>query len=175
MNANRKHRNIAVALIAAIVLGNVIGPVLAAQMGGGTISDARLKKGVDSTELKYLVHADGYVKILIGLDDDRSQMVIISSKTSSYRSLEKRELTSAVALLPKSKVTIAMLLRLMSESNTMKFGSYVVEERSSGQVLIKFNATVSPDAGARELKAAIALVAMAADRAERWIATDDTF
>ena len=75
---------ILLAFVAALAL---VPQLAAAQVGARTITpDARVEKLLKEAELNYTIDEDGDFRLEFALDDDRSQLVWISSKTFECRS-----------------------------------------------------------------------------------------
>lgn len=138
-------------------------------------ADPRLAKALDSIGVKYDVNSYGNYLVLYTMskNEDRSQNVVVMSKTEQYDGIEIRELYAIGAELddyPDSDT----LLYLLEQSATMKIGSWGVDYGDSS-VYILFSIKVPSDIGAEALNSFIYFAAEVADEFEEEFTGEDYF
>lgn len=138
-------------------------------------ADPRLAKALDSVGVKYDVNSYGNYLVLYTMskNEERSQNVVVMSKTEKYDGIEIRELYAIGAELddyPDSDT----LLYLLEQSATMKIGSWGVDYGDSS-VYILFSIKVPADIGAEALNSFIYFAAEVADEFEEEFTGEDNY
>lgn len=129
-------------------------------------ADPRLALALDSVGVKYDVNSYGNYLVLYTMskNEDRSQNVVVMSKTEKYDGIEIRELYAIGAELDDYP-DFDTLLYLMEQNATMKIGSWGVDYGDSS-VYILFSIKVPADINAEALNSFIYFVAEVADEFE---------
>ncbi len=143
-----------------------------AQEGG----DPRVKKALDSLGLKYSVNSSNNFKVVYRMEDDadRSHLVFIVSKTSTYRSVEIREIWSIAAVLneyPGEDV----VKRLMTMNSTTKIGAWAIEASEDGEVWVMYTVKIPYDVSPKQLNDTVYFVAEVCDELEAELTGDDEY
>ena len=128
----------------------------------GRTTDRRLLRGMENSGLKYRIDDDGDVRLIMELENGRTQLVHVMSKTNTYKNTEVREIWSRVMVTPKARLALDDALYFLHRNSEVKFGAFQVVE-SGDSVIFIFSATVAADASGEELKDVISMVAKAAD------------
>lgn len=156
-------------LVAALF---AIGSAAFAQDG----ADPRVKEALDSIGIKYSINSSNNYKVVYRMDSDpdRSHLVFIVSKTSTYRDLEIREIWSVAAVLdayPDDEV----IHRLMAMNSTTKLGAWAIEASDEGEVWVMYTVKVPSDMSPDELNDAVYFVAEVCDELEAELIGDDEY
>jgi hypothetical protein len=147
-------------------------------LGGSSSSsssngDSRIKRQLDALGLKYEVTETGKFKVIFDMGGDRTQLVIIYSKTYEYGGIEIREIYStAASATDKTEYTQTTLLTLLEKNQSYKVGSWQIDGGTSPFILqfgLRISATVSQDV----LKEMLLLAARAADEMEQKLTEGD--
>jgi len=130
-------------------------------------ADPRIAEALDSLGVKYSVNSSNNYKVVYRMDDDpdRSHLVFIVSKTSSYRSVELREIWSIVAILDEYPGD-ETIHRLMSMNSTTKLGAWAIEESDDGEIWLMYTTKVPAALSPDELKDIVYFVAEVCDEME---------
>jgi hypothetical protein len=136
--------------------------VLPAWAADGAPTDRRVQKLLESRKLSYEVDDQGDFRVTYLLADGRSQMAIVRSATSSFGSLEVREIVSAGYRSASMALPPEVANRLLELNGRSKLGAWT---RQGAMALLVTRVAV--DADARELADALEFTAAAADAAER--------
>lgn len=158
------------AIVIAAVLAALATPAFA-QSG----ADPRVKEALEAAGLKYSVNSSDNFKVVYQMDSDpdRSHLVFIVSRTSTYRDLEIREIWSVAAILdafPDDEV----VHRLLAMNSTAKLGAWAIEE-SEGEVWVMYTVKVPFDLSPEELNDAIYFVAEVCDELESELTGSDEY
>lgn len=159
------------ASVAALAL---VPQLAAAQVGARTITpDARVEKLLKEAELNYTIDEDGDFRLEFALDDDRSQLVWISSKTASYEVLEIRDVWS-VAFRSKEPLSAELANKALRKNGEMILGAWQVKKWGEEYVLA-YAAQVAANTDAASLESAAEAVVVSADELEKELTGKDEF
>jgi hypothetical protein len=136
--------------------------------------DPRVEKALKKLGLKYKVNEDGDFKLVFALEDNRTQVVIISSTTETLGNMEIREVWSPIAKFA-SNPPCDLSLELLEKHSAFKIGSYQYKKFRSGSYLLVFIVHLSAKAPAEELGSIVGAVARTADETEMAIVGNDDF
>lgn len=124
--------------------------------------DPRVKASLDAKETPYEVDEDGDFKIVVRLDDDRTQLVWVRSAVSDTEFASVREIWSPGYEAATDTFPSAIANDLLARSNELILGGWVKQDRVA-MLVVKLPA----DASADELDEAIDLAALSADEVEK--------
>jgi hypothetical protein len=136
--------------------------------------DPRVEKALKKLGLKYEVDEDGDFKLVFAVEDNRTQVVIISSTTETLGKMEIREVWSPIAKFA-STPSCDLSLELLEKHGTFKIGSYQYKKLRSGSYLLVFIVHLSAEARAEELGSIVTAVAQVADKTEKGVMENDDF
>ncbi|MDN7125839.1 hypothetical protein J6J08_00395 [Pseudidiomarina sp. 1APR75-33.1] len=145
-----------------------------AQVGGNDVAenfDKRVELAFAETELNYEIDADGDFKLLMEFDDQRSQLVYVSSHTYSMENLEIREVWS-IGHVSDTALSAELANRFLTESADMILGGWEQQIWGEQHVVI-FRAKMSANASGETLESAIAAVSQTADDIEKELVGTD--
>lgn len=145
-----------------------------AQVDTGTITaDARVEKRLEEAGLNYKIDEDGDFRLEFALEDDRSQLVWISSKTASYEVLEVRDVWS-VAFRSRDPLSAEVANLVLRKNGEMILGAWQVKKWGDDYVLA-YAAQVAANADAASLESAAEAVVVTADELEKALTGKDEF
>ncbi|SRR6266851_2198375 len=134
--------------------------------------DPRVRTALTSLSEKFVVDSDGDFKLIRDTSDGRTQVAWVISKTSTYGSMEIREIISP-AFKTGGTLSTAMALRLLQENNKYKIGAWRLVGEGANQA-VYYAIQISADVDAQSLNAAIKSATLIADALEKEIVgTDD--
>ena len=136
--------------------------------------DPRIKKLLDSMGLTYEVKKDGLFNITFALENERIQMVSISSKTEMFNDLEIRDIHSIAAAIPDDEFTMDIASVLLTENYKTKFGAWSID-KSDGMTIIIYSAKIAADIDDDSINSVLEMVIKQADSMEVVIHGDDNF
>jgi hypothetical protein len=136
--------------------------------------DPRVERALKKLGLKYEVDEDGDFKLVFAVEDNRTQVVIISSTTETLGKMEIREVWSPIAKFA-STPPCDLSLDLLEKHGTFKIGSYQYKKLRSGSYLLVFIVHLSAEAPAEELGSIVRAVAITADETEKEIMESDDY
>lgn len=146
-----------------------------AQSSSENKPDPRIKAKLESLGLKYTISELGNFKVVFQITKDRTQLVMINSKTYEYEGLEIREIYSASAMVSdKSSFTQKNLFTLLVKNETYKIGAWQIAEVDS-KYRLEFGLRIRADAGKSELENLLQLAAKTADEMETQLTDGDEF
>ena len=165
-----------IALTAATAAALVAGGATAeAQVGRKKAGDKRVAAALDKAGLKYEMTESGDFKLLYELDDDRTQVVIIGSKTEKLGDLEIREVWS-IAQQSDGEFDGETANALLVDNGNRKVGAWqVAVEEETDQHTAIFSAQVDAAAEADALAQVIVAVVQTADEMENELTEEDEF
>lgn len=159
------------ASVAALAL---VPQLAAAQVGARTITpDARVEKLLKEAELNYTIDEDGDFRLEFALDDDRSQLVWISSKTASYEVLEIRDVWS-VAFRSREPLSAELANKALRKNGEMILGAWQIK-RWGEEYVLAYAAQVAANTDAASLESAAEAVVVSADELEKELTGKDEF
>ncbi|GAB4419395.1 MAG: hypothetical protein OHK0039_31800 [Bacteroidia bacterium] len=129
-------------------------------------SDERVRRLLDDLGYQYEVTSSGNYKCIFRLEEDRTQLIVVQSKTNTYRSQELREVWSLV-YLGKKRPNYKVCLDLLSDSERKKWGNWEMTlDGDSEQYYIAFTVKLPADVDAETLNDALRIAAESADEME---------
>jgi hypothetical protein len=135
--------------------------------------DSRIKEALEKLGLKYEVTKSGNFKVVFKVQDNRTQVVTIVSKTEKVQGLEIREISSP-AYTTKGDISANVSNQLLKDSYRRKLGGWGVI-RIDDDSLALFSAKVDANQSVDDLKTSILLAVYAADEMEKSLTQDDKF
>jgi hypothetical protein len=152
----------------------IVPSMAAAQVDTRTGSpDARVEKLLREAELNYTIDEDGDFRLEFALDDDRSQLVWISSRTASYEVVEIRDVWS-VAYRSRDPLSAEIANEVLRKNGEMIVGAWQVKKWGDDYVLA-FAAQVAANTDAASLQSAAEAVVVSADELEKDLTGNDEF
>lgn len=158
--------------LSAATLLFVMAPAQA-QLGDDTPRpDLRVKELLDQTDYNWEVDQDGDFKLILQFDDERSQIVFVSSRTFVMEGLEIREVWS-VGDVSENNLSPLFAMRMLEENAQVKLGAWELQDWDGTKVSI-FRAKISANANLNTLNTAISAVGITADEREKeFVGTDE--
>ncbi|MEZ0540928.1 hypothetical protein [Fibrella arboris] len=145
-----------------------------AQLGGSAPKyDERVRKVLDAIPLKYEITAKGNFKVLLRLKSNRTQLILISSTTSTFGSLDVRKVYSYGATSTDG-FSASVQKKLLEYNDTIKFGGWYTTEEEGKSYAI-FKVLIGADADGITLNNVVELVALAADEIELDLTSKDDY
>ena len=136
-------------------------------------ADVRVRRALESADVKYSIDDDGDYKVQWSLDDGRSHVVFVNSKTSRLGSMELRKVW-AVAFVA-DEVSANNLRALLELNGKYKVGAWNLIKRNDGQFVASFNIAVSANCAGQALRTFTQVVASTADEIEKTVTKADKF
>jgi hypothetical protein len=142
---------------------------------GEAAYDNRVKLMLDELEIKYDITGTGNFKIIFSMGNDRTQLVVINSKTHEYGNIEVREIYSpAGGFSSSSSVSQSVLLKLLRENSIKKIGAWQIDG-DEGDFRINFSLRANANASKSNLDDLIRLAARVADEMEIQLSDKDDY
>jgi len=135
--------------------------------------DQRVEKALKKLGIKYTLTEKGDFKLVFTTEGDRTQVVIISSRTKTLNKMEIRQIWSLAAQFSSTPPS-ALSQALLEKNGSFKIGSYAYEKLDDVYVLF-FHVQISANASPEELISAVVGVAEVADATESDITEKDDF
>lgn len=134
--------------------------------------DIRVKKLLDSKDINYSITKNNNFRITVITEDspkERTQGVIINSKTQNYDEYEIREIWSTSLKIKKSDLRVKLYYELLSKNSKIKVGAWEITEYESDKefYFLTFNAKINTNINSEDLKSLLFLIANEADRVEK--------
>ena len=134
--------------------------------------DPRVRTALTALSEKFVVDSDGDFKLVRDTSDGRTQVAWVISKTSTYGTMEIREIISP-PFKTGGTLSMAMALRLLQENNKYKIGAWRLVGEGANQA-VYYAIQISADVDPQSLSAAIKSATLIADALEKEIVgTDD--
>lgn len=133
--------------------------------GAVSSADASVVPLLDELGYKYEVDEDGDYKLVIALDDDRTQMVFIRSQVETYGQHRVREIWSPAYKSESAALPGPVANRLLESSNALKLGAWV-KNGNFAVLVVKIDA----GSGAQALDQALVAAVTSADEMEQELA-----
>jgi hypothetical protein len=146
-----------------------------AQTGGvKTTGDARVRRVLEQTDLRYTVDEDGDFRLSVAVANQRSQLVLISSRTETYGDLESREVWS-VGFGPESGVIPPTVGSGLLQANAkLKLGAWQIVSLGGKEAAV-FAARIAAAPNVKALRDTIRVVAAEADEKEAELTREDAW
>jgi hypothetical protein len=137
--------------------------------------DARVRQQLDELGYQYEIDDDGDFRAVFEFQGEkRSQVVYVNSRTSTYDSLEIREIWSP-AIESKGPFAPKVANRLLEASFDAPLGSWQVFKQKNGKFIAVFAVKLLVTADNATLQRAINAVLAHADEMERELTKKDTY
>lgn len=158
--------------LSLFLISLVYSLMVLSQTDSGDYYDLRLKKILDSEKINYTINKNNNFRINVITEEEpneRTQIVLMYSKTNTYSDFEIREITSAGLKIKKKDIKNPVLFSLLVQNGDLKIGSWEIQEYNDADenVLIAFSVKVSTNVPAKNLVSLMHLVANEADRVEK--------
>ena len=137
-------------------------------------ADARVKRSLEATGLKYVVTPLGNFRLSFKLDDERSHWIFVSSRTDRFSKLETRRIWATV-MKSKDPLSQETASRLLMDNITQKLGAFELGKSDDGTYKVSYSAKVEADCRPDALRDAIRLVLHAADAKEKELTGKDEY
>ncbi|MBD9368337.1 YbjN domain-containing protein [Xanthomonas sp. XNM01] len=129
--------------------------------------DHKIGKLLDGLGYEYEVDEDGDYKLVMALDEGRTQLVFVRSPVESYGQQRVREVWSPAYKSPTASFPAVVANRLLDASNQLKLGAWVKQDQHAVLVV-----KIPASADAKTLDEAITAAVTSADEMERELAED---
>lgn len=123
--------------------------------------DPQIRKQLDKLGYNYELDEDGDFKLTFSLDDDRTQLGFVISRTETYGKHRVREIWSPAYRAKDDTLPGKIANRLLEDSQNNKLGAWVKQ----GNYAV-FVVKISADASVKELDDALTYALQVADRME---------
>lgn len=132
-------------------------------IGGNSIRpDDRVRIALNEKSLKYNVDSDGDYRLIIQLENKRTQLVIIQSRTSVYGNFEVRDVYSIAYKSSANQFPIFVANKLLEENSIKKIGAW-----EKNNQFAMFTVKLSANSDSESLLNAINVVADVSDTQEK--------
>jgi hypothetical protein len=135
--------------------------------------DGRVKAALEKMDWKYTVDEDGDFKVVMKLEDGRTQLAWITSNVEMVGGLEIREVISP-GYAVKGVLSAEVANQLLMDSSSRKLGSWRVvkdQDKSLALFSVKVSASLSPE----DLETALMVALQSADEMEKVLSKEDKF
>lgn len=136
-------------------------------------ADERVRRALESADVKYTVDSDGDYKVEWTIGDGRTHVVFVNSNTSKLGTMELRNVW-AVAFIA-DEVSVNNMRALLELNAKYKVGSWRLVKRNDGKFIASFNVTVSANCAGQALRTFTQVVASTADEIEKTVTKADKF
>lgn len=150
---------------------------LASQLGSpstraaGKSTDAALKAKMDATGYKYEIDGDGDFRLTLGVGNDRTQLLFVITHTEAAGKLVVREIWSRAYKI-NGNLSASEMRRYLEDNNKKKVGAWRIMGSGDKQYLV-YAIHLPDNATSEQLKSAIEVVAVMADKEELAVAGND--
>ncbi|MFP4364078.1 MAG: hypothetical protein ACLFR1_09435 [Spirochaetia bacterium] len=127
--------------------------------------DERMQQQLDSMEFSYEIDQNNDFRFLWQLEDERTQLLWISSSTYEYMGMEIREVWSP-AIVFDGPVPEDVANRVLQDSYNQIIGSWYSRTNEEGASMLIFAAKIPAEASNEYLGATVSAVIHAADAME---------
>lgn len=135
--------------------------------------DARAETALKKTGYKYSVTELGNFRISFALDDNRSQLVVVSSTTQKFGEMETRRIGSTV-MLTKEMPSADVLAKLLMDNVPQKSGAFELTKTDNGYK-VTYAAKIDANAPPAVLKETLRIVMLSADNKEKELTGKDEY
>lgn len=134
-----------------------------------------LKEKIEATGLSYKVTEKGDYHLTVKRDDGRTQLIIITGKTQTYKDMELLDIWSPIKkITSKSELGFTNGLFLMERNESLKFGAWQIAGEKS-PYLVNISITTSTSIASHDLKKIIEFLAEEADLREKELTQKDDY
>lgn len=126
--------------------------------------DLRVKALLDDIGFEYEITDAGDFKIIVALEDERTQAVYVKSETEFYDEMEVREVWS-IGYLSEGNISEEIANMLLQNSFDQKIGAWQVLRDDDNSLAI-FAVKLSANANGKSLRSAIIAAVQSADAVE---------
>jgi hypothetical protein len=157
----------------AAIAGSLIGTMAYAQLGAKKSPDQRVEKLLQAAELKYKIDEDGDFVVGNRIDEQRTQLAWILSRTSPLGTMEIRQIWS-IAYRSEEPISPKIAARLLEQNGQVKLGAWQVRKMGQHYVAL-FCAQIAADTDTKTLLLALHAVTTTADEMEKELTGKDDF
>lgn len=143
------------------------------QVGAKKACDRRVERLLQETDLKFEIDSDGDFRLGDRLDDGRTQLIWVLSRTSELGSMEIREIWS-IAHRSKLPPSETLANRLLRENAKVKIGAWQVRKMGEDYVVV-FCAQIAAETDKVSLLVACHAVSVTADELEKDLSKQDAW
>ncbi|MDF7817259.1 hypothetical protein P1X15_06610 [Runella sp. MFBS21] len=138
-------------------------------------SNVDFKQKIEATGLSYKVTEKGDYHLTVKRDDGRTQLIIITGKTQTYKDMELLDIWSPIKkITSKSDLGFANGLFLLERNENLKFGAWQIAGEKS-PYLVNISITTSTSIASHDLKKIIEFLAEEADLREKELTQKDDY
>lgn len=138
--------------------------------------DKRVKNALDELDYKYEITDKGNFKLVLKIDDTRTQLVVIRSSTYDYDNIEVREIYAPAAKgKDKSSFSQKVLFGFLQDNAVFKMGGWQMDGSDDEGYLLNFGLRADAETSSKILKKLLTLAATQADKMEKIISGDDKY
>ena len=135
-------------------------------------ADARVKKALDNAGVKYQIDRDGDFVVVWKLDEGRSHLVFINSRTTKLENMELRKVWAPAFVVDEVSPNN---MRALLELNTQyKVGAWGLKKQG-GKYMAIFSLDVSANSAGSALKVFTKVMAITADEIEKTVTRADKY
>lgn len=134
-------------------------------------TDTRVRTRLDALGLKYAVSPNGRFQMVFKTGEERTQIVVVESRTSKLVGVEIREV-SAPAVVVKGALGEALARQLLEHNDAVKIGAWRIRVEAEETQII-FSAQIAAETDNDTLAVTIQAVAETADKLERDVTGKD--
>lgn len=166
-------RSATFSLLGLLVLCSSASAQLGRKIRDKNEADERVKTVFDEIGWKYQIDEDNDFRSVQSLDDDRSHVVFVNTRTSHIRNMEVREVW-APAYYSDDPLDADAANYLLEMNADYKVGSWSVQKLNDGRYIVIFRIVISAESDEIALIGSIRVVSEAADELEKEVlGTDD--
>ncbi|MCS7304335.1 MAG: hypothetical protein NZ602_04425 [Thermoguttaceae bacterium] len=162
-------------MVVSVLLIGVLqaAPMAFGQLGAKKSPDQRVEKLLQEAELKYKIDEDGDFVLGNRIDDERTQLAFILSRTSQLGTMEIRQIWS-IGYRSKEPIPPKIAARLLEQNGQVKLGAWQIRKMGDHYVAV-FAAQIAADTDTKTLLLALHAVTTTADEMEKELTGKDDF
>ncbi len=158
-----------------ILLGAILALLGVSPTRAESNADPRVKKILDEIGVGYEINDDGDYKLILEMENGRSQLCYINSSVEEYKTMQIREVWSP-AYKSSCPFSAAVANQLLEDSYQKKLGAWGVwKSASTNSYIAVFAAKLPADCDGPTLASAILGVVTAADNMEQQLTGKDDY
>ena len=129
-------------------------------------ADPSVGRALDSIGQKYEVDKDGDYKLVLGFDDNRTQLLFINSAVETLGDMKIREVWGVAATFPQGSPPKDLAVELMIDSSQKKLGGWQFKKMGDKLALV-YVMQVDASLPAAQLKSVFTQCAIIVDEKEK--------
>ncbi len=153
--------------------GSLVSQTAFGQVGAKPMADQRVEKLLQAAELKYRIDEDGDFVLGNRIDEQRTQLAWILSRTSQLGTMEIRQIWS-IAYRSAEPIPPKIAARLLEQNGQVKLGAWQIRKMGENYVAV-FAAQIAADTDTKTLLLALHAVTTTADEMEKELTGKDDF